>query len=43
LSKRKPHGGDFLLLIDDDLLRDASKLFILSVAPALLTRPTPRQ
>src|ERR1700761_8034 len=31
LSKRETHRGNLLLLIDDDLLRDAAQLLVLAV------------
>ena len=32
LSQRQPHCDDLLLLLDDDLLRDTSQLFVVTVA-----------
>ena len=32
LAERQAHGGDFLLLVDDDLLRDAAQLFVVAIA-----------
>src|SRR5215469_2078371 len=32
LADRQPHGGDLLLLVDDDLLRQASDLRVAPVA-----------
>ncbi len=32
LADREPHRGDFLLLLDDDFLRDAAQLLVVAVA-----------
>ncbi len=32
LSQGQPHGDNLLLLLDDDLLRDTSQLFVVTVA-----------
>ena len=32
LAERQPHRGDLLLLVDDDLLRDAPQLLVVTVA-----------